>query len=255
MKALPVLAALAALAPISATAQEPGEEEITYAIAPIEVDDSNSALGGAEYTIGAGYASSYNYRGVDYGQHAGEAEGAMKAPVGDVGVFTLGGRYIGTGESFNEGQAFSEFQIPLGPAAAFLGYRYFTNDGQDELAMDTDNRHEIGAMLRSRFFSVDFSFGYFYDTGHEGHYTELSGAKAWALAPLVHIRASAKASYGFDYQFEGSGFNHFQTSLELPIDLSESVELSPFVTAVVPGSDLSTQDDAVVGGMNLKVSF
>ncbi|QQL45719.1 hypothetical protein [Sulfuriroseicoccus oceanibius] len=255
MKALTTLAALTAAALVPAMAQESSEEEITYAVAPLETDDSNSALGGAEFSAGAGYASSHNYRGVDYGQHAGEFDVKMKMPVSDFGVLTVGGRYIGTNESFNEGQAFTSLQLPLGPAAAFLGYRYFGNDGLEDFPLDTDSRHEIGTMLGSRFFSVDFSVAYFYDTGYEGHYTELRGSKAWALGQNVHVKASAAASYGFDYQFDGSGFNHFQASLEFPIDLNESVELSPFVTAVLPGSDLTTEDDTVVGGMNLKVSF
>lgn len=251
------VATLTALTSCTASAQDESttEEEVTYAVAPLESDDSNTSLGGAEFALELGYASSYNYRGVDYGDHAGEAEARVALPVNDFGVLTVGGRYIGTSDSFNEGQAFGTFQVPLGPAAAFLGYRYFANDGLEGFPLDTDNRHELGAMLGTRFFTVDFSVAYFYDTGYSGHYTELRGQKVWALGQQVHLKAVAAASYGFDYQFSGSGFNHFQAGLELPIDLTDTIELSPFVTAVVPGSDLSTENDKVIGGVNLKFSF
>lgn len=243
-----------------------GQDTVTYDIEPIDGGDAgespvvdtqadDSALGGAELSFEAEYASSYLYRGVDFGDNAGIGTAKLALPLAEAAVVTVGGRYVATGDDYSESQAFAEMQVPLGPLAVMFGYRYFSGDDYGLEEFGYDERNEIGTMIGTTLFGVNVGAGYFFDTGLDGHYVELKGSRKWDLFGPVALRAMASAAFGFDYQFEGSGLNNVGAGIELPVTISEFATLAPFVSASFAGDDLEIGDDTVVGGVSLKVTF
>lgn len=243
-----------------------GQDTVTYDIEPTDGDSSEvnyaidpelgeSALGGAELSLEAEYASSYFYRGVNFGDNAGIATSKVALPVAESAVVTVGGRYVATGEDYTESQAFAELQIPLGPLAVFFGYRYLSGDDFWHPEFGYDDRSELGTMIGTTLFGVNVGAGYIFDTGLDGHYLELKGSRKWDIYGPVALRAMASASFGFDYQFEGSGLNNLGAGIELPVSISDFATLAPFVSASFAGDDLEIGEDAVVGGVSLKLTF
>lgn len=226
--------------------------EVNYVVDP---QGGGSTLGGAELSIEAEYASSYLYRGVNFGDNAGIGTAKLAIPLAEAAVMTVGGRYVATGDDYSESQAFAELQIPFGPFAAFFGYRYLSGDDFGLAGFGYDDRSEIGTMIGTTLFGVNVGAGYIFDTGLDGHYVELKGSRKWDMFGPVALRAIASASFGFDYQFEGSGLNNLEAGLEMPVSISEFATLAPFVSASFAGDDLEIGDDTVVGGVSLKVTF
>jgi len=243
-----------------------GQDTVTYDIEPTDGDSSEvnyevesegteSALGGAEFSLEAEYASSYLYRGVNFGDNAGIGTAKLAVPLAEAALITVGGRYVATGEDYSESQAFAELQIPLGPLAVFFGYRYLSGDDFGLAGFGYDDRSEIGTMIGTTLFGVNVGAGYIFDTGLDGHYVEIKGSKKWDIYGPVALRAMASASFGFDYQFDGSGLNNVGAGIELPVSISEFATLAPFVSASLAGDDLEIGEDAVVGGVSLKLTF
>ncbi len=243
-----------------------GQDTVSYDIEPIDGDssevdsaidsqDGGSVLGGAELSVEAEYASSYLYRGVNFGDNAGIGTAKLAIPLAEAAVITVGGRYVATGDDYTESQAFAEMQIPMGPFAAFFGYRYLSGDDFGLEGFGYDDRSEIGTMIGTTLFGVNVGAGYIFDTGLDGSYVELKGSRKWDVFGPVALRAIASASFGFDYQFEGSGLNNLEAGLEIPVNISEFATLAPFVSASFAGDDLEIGEDTVVGGVSLKVTF
>ena len=243
-----------------------GQDTVTYDIEPMngdgsEVDyavdsqDSGLSLGGAELSVEAEYSSSYLYRGVNFGDNAGIGTAKLAIPLAEAALITVGGRYVATGNDYSESQAFAELQIPMGPIAVFFGYRYLSGDDFGFTGFGYDDRSEIGTMIGTTLYGVNVGAGYVFDTGLDGSYVERKGSRKWDIIGPVALRAIASASFGFDYQFDGSGLNNLEAGLEMPVSISEFATLAPFVSASFAGDDLEIGEDTVVGGVSLKVTF
>jgi len=169
--------------------------------------------------------------------------GLSIAYASDYGTFTFGGTYY----KFYDGFGGNSLSGPAGQSDASELYLSYS--------------HEIcygitGSLLGAYDFRVD------------GGYLEASIGKNWSLSDKITLETSATVGYGISdyYSQKLSGddpddFTHVGLRVALPIQLAETVVLTPHVSAIFAGDartlgdSTSIGDDEVYYGISLSVSF
>ncbi|MEM0897512.1 MAG: hypothetical protein AAGJ79_11580, partial [Verrucomicrobiota bacterium] len=208
-------------------------------------------------SITAGYESQYNFRGVDFGEHAPWLGVDLNYDISDSVYFNFGVWYINpTAESFGSdandeldlyafvGKTFGNWDINVGGTAFFFTEADAT---AQELGLN------IGYSVSD---NLGLGFTYYYDFETEGSYLEWSGGYSLALTDMISAEFSTGISVGDDY-YGVDGGNHVFVDLALPIALSETVSFVPHIlgTFAIDGLDDLGEPDHVVGGASLSVSF
>lgn len=220
------------------------EETVTFDSPPAS---GSMAMFGASLFLSGGYSSDFLFRGRNFGDNMGEGRAELAFPIGDSATLNVGGKYAGS-DDYEEAQAFASLQQSFGAFTAALGYRWY--------GMDADNRGEIGFLVGTALAGIDWSLGYYYDTGLSGHYAEFMGQKTFQLFDHLSLRAGAGISGASDYWYGTSGFNNAVFRLDMPVSVREWITLTPWVSASIPMDAIDDfEEDTVFGGVNLQLSF
>jgi hypothetical protein len=222
--------------------------------APIETTDASPILTGS---VSLGYDSIYNFRGVDFGKHAPWGSLDLNLEVSPKVSLNLGTWYIHPVEQLAGSDETDELDLyafvntSLGNLDVSLGGTAFFFTEADTTAQ------ELGVALAYGFTeSVGVGFDYFYDFETEGSYLQGSLNLSHSFTEIVGAELSGGASYGESY-YGVSGGNHVFVSLALPLQLSETVALSPYVAATwaIDALESLGEDDHFYGGASISVSF
>jgi len=206
-----------------------------------------------ESSISVGYASIYDFRGFEIGDDLFSAELGTSYAITDALSFDASAWY-GTlwDGNLNELDLTGGFTYDWGFLSTSLLFRQYFYDTV------SPNNNEIGLILTTPEWSgLTASFDVYYDFEFEGWYYELGFDYARDLNDVVGVEFGAGISAQTDYAFDGTSFHHVYVELGLPIAVTETATLTPFVRGVFPIEDLSDAgaDDLVVFGASMTVVF
>ena len=216
---------------------------------PVDFDTGEPFSLGAE--ISGGYDTKYVFRGVDFGEHLVWGDVNIGVPVTDTVDFTLGTWYASLADAdYDELNVYSGLSTDLGAVEVGIGltWYYFPRTGGDVI--------EPGANIGTSVGPVDLSLGYYFDAEISGHYIELAGESTIEISDTIALVPGASISYGQDY-YGVSGFNNVGLSLALPISLTDTATLTPYIAgsfAIDALEDLG-ENDHFYGGVALGVTF
>ncbi|MEM9478273.1 MAG: TorF family putative porin [Verrucomicrobiota bacterium] len=205
------------------------------------------------FEVGLGYDSSYIFRGVSFGDHSVWASLDYAIPITDTIEFGLGTWYQANydeGDSFEELDLIAGLSFGLGSFDLGLGviWYYFPDDGSDAL--------EIGSSLGTSVGPVDLGSYVAYDEATDGWYFEISAETTIELTDNIALVPGALISYGDDY-YGVDGFNNVGLSLALPIALTDTATVTPYIAGslALEGLDDIGEPDYFYGGISLSVTF
>ncbi len=201
-----------------------------------------------------GYASTYEFRGLDLGDDLFNVDLTSTYQVNDKLALSVGAWYgtLWDGD-YNELDLTAGGTYDLGFGTGGLLYRHYLYDG------DLTDNNEIGLIFATKAWNgLVLSAGSYYDIEFEGWYFELGAGYTRQLTDIIGLQVSTGVSYIIDYNgVDGDGFNHAFAQIGLPITLRENVTLTPFVkgTLAIDVLDDAGADDLFLGGANLTVTF
>ncbi|MEZ5323554.1 MAG: hypothetical protein R3F19_00590 [Verrucomicrobiales bacterium] len=214
------------------------------------------ATGGLVDEIGAeisfGYDSVYMFRGVDFGDSLLWTDVNLTLPLADSLELNVGAWYAGLADDdYTELDLYAGLTYNINDSFSVgVGYThyYFPRSNADY--------GEVGATLGYSIAGVDLGLGYYYDFEVDGSYYELGASYEIALSDSVSLVPGAVVGFGDDY-YGVSGGNQVGLTLGLPIKLTGTATLTPYVAYNLPIDSLDDagEDDQVYGGVSLAVTF
>lgn len=220
--------------------------------APAEIAPVDDSLG---FSLSVGYDSKYIFRGVDFGDHLIWTSLSVPIKLTDKLTFTFAPWYgnIADGE-YDELDLVAGLTYDMGFATIGVGYTwyYFPFSGFDT--------HEPNITIAKSFGKVNWFAGAYLDTeadnGGEGWYFETGVNTSIKINDMVSLVPEVKISYAEDY-YGVSGFNNVVTKLGLPIALTKTATLTPYIAGsyAIDGLEEIGQDSELIGGVSLTVTF
>jgi hypothetical protein len=212
---------------------------------------------GAELSFG--YDSNYIFRGVDYGENLVWTGLDLAVPLtqGSQPVeLNLGAWYASLADTaYDELNLLAGLGTSIGGFDVGLGYMfyYFPMDSSDanEVGLTVGRSVNLGAAL-----GLDIGAGAYYDFETEGWYWEAAVETEFEISEHVSLVPGALISWADSY-YGISGGNHVALTLKLPIQLTPTATLTPYIAGNLPYDKLDDagEDDQVYGGVSLSISF
>jgi len=213
----------------------------------VTVDNSIGA------TLSAGYMTDYVFYGGDLGDHG--VWTGVDYSLGDFGVpLDIGVWYINPadGTPNDELDLYASYALPsyagFDSSLNFLAY-FFPESGADAT-------YELNLAVSKSLGIVDMDVSAHYDFELEAWYFQTGLSKGFAIADGIELVAGAGIGYSIDYWQPGSKWNHVYVQADLPITLTDTATLTPYVGGIFALDALDElQDDFIHGGVSLSVSF
>ena len=212
---------------------------------------------GAEVSVG--YDTHYIFRGFNSGENLIWGGVDVGVPLGAEGLSMNLGTWYGSlaDDPYDELNLLAGLAYDLGGFELGLGaIWYYYPQGGDGDGLGIDDAFELGASIGSSFAGFDVGLGYYYDFEADGSYIELGAEKTFELSDRLGLTLGGVIAYGDDY-YGVSGFNNVGLSLALPIALTDTATLTPYVAGSIAIDALEDngEDDHIYGGVSLSVSF
>ncbi len=217
-------------------------------------------------SIAVGYDTDYIFRGYDIGHDSVWSQLDLSIPLGDNLEFAVGAWYQNAfnGDGDDELDIYASLAYDFGTFGLEFGYTHYAYPqgiAGTGAGSNGDESNEAYISLGTTVGPVDVSLGWYYDFDLEVSYVELAGGTSIPLSAHVSLDPSVGISY-IDIDdpgpgVDGSGLNHAFAKLELPIQLTGTATLTPYVavsSALDVADDLG-EDDYFWGGVSLSVSF
>jgi len=219
-------------------------------VAPTGGFDSGEPFSlGAEASIG--YDTKYVFRGVDFGDNLIWGDVNITVPLNDTVDLNVGAWYASLADDdFDELDIYGGISADLGAFEIGVGLTWYY------FPMTDDDALEPGISISTSAGPLDVSLGYYYDLEVDGSYIELAAQSEIEVSDTVSLVPGVSVSYGDDY-YGVSGFNNVGVSLALPIALSDSATLTPYIAGslAIDALDDLGEDDHLYGGVSLSISF
>lgn len=241
-------------------------------VAPQPLQEPDTDLG---ITASLGYDTNFIFRGVEFAEHWISGGVSFDIPLVDNVSLVAGANYgvtaddnvtlggidaVFPGLSYQRLEVNGGFAVDLGAAELGLGYRWYNHQGDLEAVLD--DGHEVGLTVGTTAGPLNVGLGAYYDFGIEGWYFELAVNSEIALTDSISLVPGASIGYAKDYSwhiagFETDGFTAVNLSLALPIKLTRSATLTPYVAGNIPvdALDDAGEDAQIYGGVRLSVRF
>jgi hypothetical protein len=213
------------------------------------------------FTATIGYDSHYVYRGILFAENLVTAAIDGNIALTDTLSLNLGAWYgTSADDSFTLGGSYTELDLyaalmaDLGPVTVGFKYQYYLFEGDAGDVLDDIN--EVGILLATTVGPVDLIAGAYYDETADGFYFETGVSKSIAITDRISLVPAVLVSYAIDY-YGVDGFNHVKASLGLPIKLTSTATLTPYIAGNLPIDALDDlgEEERVYGGITLSVSF
>lgn len=237
-------------------------------VAPPVVEEPSTDLG---ITASLGYDTNFIFRGVDFADHWLTGGIALDIPLVD-NVSFVGGASYGvsaddnaiadtlSGVSYQRLELNGGVSVDLGAAEVGLGYRFYNHQG--DLSNILEDGHEVGLTVATSAGPLNFGLGGYYDFGIDGWYFEAAVNSVIEITESISLVPGASIGYAQDYSwhvagFQTDGFTAINLSLALPIKLTKSATLTPYIAGNLPvdALDDAGEDAQLYGGVKLSVSF
>ena len=199
--------------------------------------------------VTVGYDSQYVFRGVTQGQDAISTGVDLIVPVSDSLAVGVGVWYVNPvsgGILEDELDLYASVGTSLGQFAVEVGYTsYFYPTSS------ADQTSEVFIKGGTEVFGVEVGGLYAYDFDLETHYFEAIAGKSFDLTDTVGLDVQVNIGFNED------SYSHTTSSLTLPVALTDSATLSPYVAGIFrDGSTHPAESSSeLIGGVSLSVSF
>ena len=217
---------------------------------PVSTSDDSSIFSGS---IAVGYDSEYIFRGVNFGTDAPWAGVDTNFELSDALSLNVGAWYInptGGGRDNDELDLYAFLNTTLGALDVGVGVTsyQFPEAGSDALEAALTLGYSVGI--------IDLGFLYAYDFETEGTYLETSVGTTIEITDNVALELGTGVSYGDDY-YGVSGFNNVFVKAAIPIALTETLTLTPYIANswAIDSLEDTGEDDHLFGGASLSVDF
>lgn len=215
-------------------------------------------------TLSVGYDTDYIFRGSDLGHDHVWTALDLSIPLGDNLEATVGAWYT---SAFNDGEneldVYASLAFDMGTWGLEVGYLHYSYPN-GILGDDSSNggeTNEAYVSVGTTLGPVDVALAYYYDFDLEISYIEATAGTSIPLTSNVSLDPSVGISYAdiddAPAGVEDSGLNHFFAKLEMPIALTPSATLTPYIATSVAQevADDAGQNDYFWGGIALSVDF
>jgi hypothetical protein len=213
------------------------------------------------FTATIGYDTHYVFRGVLFAENLVSAGIDGIIPLTDMLSLNVGAWYgtsaddsgvFGAGGSFHELDLYAALLVKVGDATVGLKFTEYLYDGTAAV----DDIPEVGIIATVPLGFVDLTAGVYYDFTADGVYGEIGISKSIPITDTISLVPGVLVSAAEDY-YGVSGFNHIKVGLSLPIKLTSTATLTPYVAGNFPLGDLDDlgEDSRVYGGIALSVAF
>lgn len=212
---------------------------------------------GAELSVG--YDTDYVFRGYDLGHDHVWTALDLSIPLGDQLEASIGAWYTtGFNDGENELDVYASLSFDFGAWGLDVGYTHYSypngllGDGSTNGGETNEAYISAGTTLGP----IDVALAYYYDFDLEISYVEGTAGTSIPLNNFASLDPSVGLSW-VDVDGGDSGLNHFFARLDLPIALTGSATLTPYVATSVAldVADDAGQNDMFWGGVALSVSF
>ena len=220
----------------------------------VSAPTASSAVAGSDgdtFSFGAGYHSTYVWRGLNFGREMADWSLEASKSVGDIDL-TAGvwGANVFTVQGGSEVDFYVSASKDLGFATAELGYIFYYFDGAT-----STNTQEVYLSLSKDIAGTSFSATYYYDFDQvDDSYMEFGAERSLNLGGF-----DLDASVALGFLPEHGEFTHVQPTLSKTIKLNSAVELTPYVSYSFAIEDVDSlgnnRDDEFVAGASLGFSF
>jgi hypothetical protein len=207
------------------------------------------------FTLTAGWDSTYLFHGVDVGDNWLWSKLDYNLALNDKLSFNLGAFYGHLFDyTYNELDVYGGLTYNAGPVnigAGFTWYHYF--DGST-----LENQYEPYLSVSSNGLPVDVYFTGYYDFEVDGTYLETGLSKTIKLCESASLVPSVNVGYNLGYNTDEDGWNHVGVRLALPITLSKTATLTPYIAgnfALDATEGFFAEDNVFLGGISLSVKF
>lgn len=207
--------------------------------------------------VSVGYDSFYIFRGEELWEQVVWGQVEIGIALTDSLSLTLTPWYLSaTDDDFTELDLLAGLSYDAGFAEFTAGYAgYLYPRGSFGANEGIDDEHEASLAVTKTFgiFEVNTLAAYNFD--RDGTYLEAGVGASFELCETVALEPSAAVGYSANYYAE-DGFTHVLLTLALPVKLTETATLTPYLAGNIPLEVLEENQDAeLFGGVALAVSF
>jgi len=207
-------------------------------------------------SVTVGYNSSYIFRGVNYGDDQVTAQVDYDIPNVPLSIGAWYGNPT-TGRGQNPAHAdeldlYATLSHSFGALDAWIGYTAYLYPESGS----ANKSNEVGTGVGTSVGPIDLALGAYYDFDIDGWYIDLTAGHSFEISDMISLDLSAGISYSIDYNSAGSEFNSVLLVASLPIALTDTATLTPYVAGNFALDAIDGyQDDQVFGGISLRVAF
>ena len=202
---------------------------------------------GAEVSVG--YDTDYMFRGVNLGQDLLWSDVNVSTSLSDGLDLGVGAWYANVADDAgnDELDIYAGLSTSMGDMSVDLGatYYYYPDPTAGEGTL------EFGIGLGTSAGPIDLSLGLYYDIDLEAAYYEVGAATSFDLTDTMAVDVGGAIGNA-----DGDTLTALTFTIGVPITLSDSASLSPYVGVNIPLDDLEdVEDDTIYSGLSLTVGF
>lgn len=249
------------LAPFNCAPLHAGERSLpaTPLSADFTAADSGSLIDPISGAVSVGYDSKYIFRGADLGKNSLWGQLEFEVPLGDF-ILDWGAWYQNPvdGSRLNpagidELDLFVTLYRDFGDLSTWLGYTAYLFP-----EADGGNTNEVGVGVGTPVGPLDLGLAAYYDfdLADGTWYFEANAGHTIGLTDRIALTLIAGIAYEIVDALDVSDFTHVDLIAALPIEISDTTTLEPYIAGLLPldGRD-AVQDDELYGGITLSVQF
>lgn len=219
-------------------------------------------------TIGAtasiGYDTNYIFRGVQFAEHLVSADLDLVVPITNIFSLDLNAWYgasagdhaaaFAGGHSYGELDLAATLSVKLDPVTIGLKYTWYDYVGNAGKFVEDVN--EVGLTLATTVWCLDIGAGAYRDFTADGWYFEYFISHTFKINDWLSVVPGFLISHASHY-YGIDGGCHMKPSLAVPIKLTKTATLTPYIAGNIPWGDLHRdgERDRVYGGAALSVTF
>ncbi len=223
-------------------------------VPPLPAVEPESAFS-AEVSLG--YDTFYIFRGEELFEQVVWGQVEIGVSLTDDLSLTLTPWYLsGIDDDYTELDLLASLTYDAGFAeftAGYAGYIYPRGSFGGNEGIDDEHEATLGVSKTFGIFEVSTLAAYNFD--RDGTYLEAGVGASFELCHAVALEPSVAVGYSSNY-FAEDGFTHVLLTLALPVQLTETATLTPYIAGNLPLEVLEENQDAeLFGGVALAVSF